>query len=108
MKFLLLFLSIYILSCDYGSFDKDKRQIMAKDAVRQQLPRHSRNFDITAFREDTLHNLPDSNFDRPLGYTLNYEYTDSTGQLQTKQATVVFTPEGHSVIKTISNSKSNQ
>lgn len=108
MKFLLLLLSICILSCDYGSFDKDKRQIMAKDAVRGQLPQHSRNFDITGFREDTLDRLPGSNFDRPLGYTLNYEYTDSTGQLQTKQATVVFTPDGHSVIKTSVNPKSNQ
>ena len=99
MKYLFIFLSICIISCDYGSFDKDKRQIMAKDAVREQLPRRSRNFDVTAFREDTLNGFPDSDFKRPIGYSLDYQFTDSTGQLQTRNATVVFTPDGHSIVK---------
>ena len=99
MKFLFLFLSIRIFSCDYGSFDKDKRQIMAKDAVREQLPRRSKNFDVTAFREDTLNAFADSDFKRPIGYSLDYQFTDSTGQIQTKKAIVVFTPDGHSIVK---------
>lgn len=103
MRYTILLLVVLLASCDYGSFDKDKRQIMAKDYIRSQLPSHSHDFDITAFREDTLNDSPDSNFKRPIAYTLNYSYTDSTGVLQTKTATVLFTPNGHSIISTLNH-----
>lgn len=100
MRYTLLLLIILLAGCDYGSFDKDKRQIMAKDFVRRHLPPRSRDFDVTGFREDTLKNYPDSNLKRPIGYTLNYQYTDSTGQLLQKTITMIFAPDGHSIVNT--------
>lgn len=101
MRYLIILLAIFFIGCDYGSFDKDKRQIMAKDYVHWHLPPHSTDFDVTSFREDTLNNMPDSNFKRPIGYMLEYHYTDSTRQIQQKRATVLFTPDGHSIITSI-------
>ena len=101
MRYVFILLVVFFTGCDYGSFDKDKRQIMAKDFIRRHLPAHSKDFDITAFREDTLSNQLDSNFKRPIGYTLDYHFTDSTGQVQGKKSTVLFTPDGHSIITTI-------
>ncbi len=97
----LCLLIIYLLplfSCDSGSFDKDKRQIIAKDVLRSHLPHHSKDFDVTGFREDTLSSWQESFFEHPIQYTLDYKYTDSTGAMQHKTGTVVFTPDGHSVI----------
>jgi hypothetical protein len=97
-----IFLSLlFFTSCDYGSFDKDKRQIMAKDYVRWHLPPHSTDFDVISFKEDTLNNMIDSNFKRPIAYTLSYHFTDSTNHIQQKTSTVLFTPDGHSIISTI-------
>jgi hypothetical protein len=101
MRYFIILFVIFFASCDYGSFDKDKRQIMAKDYIHWHLPPHSTDFDVTTFREDTLNNMPDSNFKRPIGYTLNYHFTDSTGHIQDKTETVLFTPDGHSIITTI-------
>jgi hypothetical protein len=101
MRYIIIFLLLFLASCDYGSFDKDKRQIMAKDYVGWHLPPHSTDFDVTSFREDTLNNMLDSNFKRPIGYTLDYYYTDSAKQVQQKKATVLFTPDGHSIITSI-------
>lgn len=102
MRYIIILSVLFFSSCDYGSFDKDKRQIMAKDYIHEHLPHHSTNFDVTAFREDTINNMLDSNFKRPIAYTLEYYFTDSTNQIQQKRTTVLFTPDGHSIITTIS------
>jgi hypothetical protein len=101
MRYLIILSVLFFASCDYGSFDKDKRQIMAKDYIHWHLPPHSNDFDVTGFREDTLNNMLDSNFKRPIAYTLDYYFTDSTRHVQQKKATVLFTPDGHSIITTI-------
>lgn len=101
MRYFIILFVIFFTSCDYGSFDKDKRQIMAKDYVRWHLPPHSTDFDVTSFREDTSNNMLDSNFKRPIGYTLDYHFTDSSKQVQEKRVTVLFTPDGHSIITAI-------
>jgi penicillin V acylase-like amidase (Ntn superfamily) len=98
----LLFASVLIFTrCDYGSFDKDKRQIMAKDYVEWHLPPHATEFDITAFHEDTVSDGIDSNFKHSLAYNLSYHFTDSSHQVQQKRTTVLFTPDGHSIITAI-------
>lgn len=101
MRCLLILLVIFFSGCDYGSFDKDKRQVMAKDYVHWHLPQHSSDFDVTSFKEDTINHMIDSNFYRPIAYTLGYRFTDSSNQVQHKTATVLFTPDGHSIITTI-------
>ena len=101
MRYFIILVLIFLASCDYGSFDKDKRQIMAKDYVRWNLPPHSTDFDITSFSEDTLSSMLDSNFKRPIRYTLVYHFTDSTKNVLQKKATILFTPDGHSIITTI-------
>jgi hypothetical protein len=101
MRYVIVLLAVFLTACDYGSFDKDKRQIMAKDYVREHLPPHATDFDITAFREDTLNSSPDSNFKRPIGYMLDYHFTDSTGRVQEERTVVVFTPDGHSIVNAI-------
>lgn len=45
----LYILILFISSCEAGNFDKDRRQIMAKDLIRSVVPR-TRSFDITGFR----------------------------------------------------------
>jgi hypothetical protein len=101
MRYIIILLLLFLASCDYGSFDKDKRQIMAKDYIHWHLPPHSTDFDVTSFKEDTLNNMLDSNFKRPISYTLDYRFTDSTKQVQQKTTTVLFTPDGHSIITSI-------
>jgi len=101
MRYFILFTVLFFTSCDYGSFDKDKREIMAKDYVHWHLPPHATDFDITSFREDTVNNMLDSNFKRPIAYTLDYHFTDSANHVQQKKATVLFTPDGHSIITAI-------
>lgn len=98
MRYTIILLILFLASCDYGSFDKDKRQILAKDKVRSKLPPHSTDFDITAFKEDTLTTWPDSNIKHPIRYTLNYKFSDSTNTLQSHKAEVIFAPDGHSII----------
>lgn len=97
MRYFFLFFMTVLTSCDYGSFDKDKRQITAKNVIYGQLPQHSSDFDILAFREDTLLRL-DSAIQKPIRYTETFTYKDSTGLVQTGRAEVLFANDGHSVI----------
>lgn len=98
MKYMLLiFLSIAVFSCENNSFDKDKRQLMAKREIRGKLE-NIQSFDLTSFKEDTLHDWKDSAFKHPIRYSFTVEYKDSTGALQNKEAFVLFTPDGKSVI----------
>ncbi len=104
MKYILLFLfTIIIFSCENHSFDSDKRQLTAKNEIREKLG-NIQSFNITDFKEDTLQEWPDTAFKNLIRYSLNVVYKDSTGALQNKKAFVVFTPDGKSVISSeISN-----
>ena len=104
MKYIFLFLfTIVIFSCENNSFDRDKRQLIAKDEIRGKLS-GIQSFDITGFKEDTLHEGIDGTFKNPIRYTLQVVYKDSAGVLQNKEGFVVFTPDGKSVISSrISN-----
>src|SRR4051794_775106 len=98
MKYILLFIiTITFCCCENNTFDRDKRQLIAKSEIREKL-KNIRGFDITSFKEDTLHDSPDAS-QNPIRYTLNIVYKDSTGTLQNKEAFVLFTPDGKSVIK---------
>lgn len=98
MKHIFLFLpAIIILSCENHSFDSDKRQLIAKDEIRGKL-RGVQSFDITDFKEDTLHEWTDTTFKNVIRYKLNVVYKDSAGAMQNKEGFVVFTPDGQSVI----------
>jgi hypothetical protein len=101
MRYILLIIFPLLLAgCEATSFDKDKRQIEAKDEIRAMLPRAARSFDVINFKEDTLASWKDSSFKHPVQYTLDFVYTDSTGALQQKTGQVVFTPDGRSIIQT--------
>jgi hypothetical protein len=98
MRYLLFSLLVTgFYSCENPRFDKDKRQIIAKDEIRTKLHK-ARSFDITGFKEDTLLNYPDSAFKNPIRYTLDFVYKDSANVLQKKTGVVLFTPDGNSVI----------
>ena len=104
MKYsLFIFLLFIFFSCENPRFDKDKRQLIAKDEIRNKLHR-ARSFDITGFKEDTLSNFPDTTFKRPIRYTLDFVYKDSNNVLQKKKGIVIFTPDGNSIISTIIDS----
>lgn len=100
MRYILfIFFPLLVAGCEATSFDKDKRQIEAKDAIRATLPPYSKAFDVINFKEDTL-SVSDSFFTRPIQYTLDFVYNDSTGVQQQKTGKVLFTPNGRSIIKT--------
>lgn len=101
--FLFCFLLFAFCSCENHRFDKDKRQLIAKDEIRYKL-RRARSFDITGFKEDTLSNYADSLIMRPIRYTLDFVYKDSNNVLQKKRGEVIFTPDGRSVINSIIDS----
>lgn len=94
-----IFFGVLLLSCDNGSFDKDKRQIAAKDAIREQLPRASHHFEITDFREDTLPAPGGPVFKQVIRYSLDFRYQDSAGRVQERTGYVFFTPDGKSLIQ---------
>jgi hypothetical protein len=99
MRYTFLFFLLLLFSCESSSFDKDKRQIAAKDAIRDQLPRASRQFEVIRFREDTLPAWRDTIFNQPIRYTLDFRYKDSTETVQQRRGYVVFTPDGKSIIQ---------
>ena len=100
MRYTLILLILFLAGCDSGSFDKDKRQIIAKNVLHSQLPPHATDFDITSFREDTVPKM-DSAFKNAIRYTMNFEYTDSTKTMQMARGEVYFAPDGHSVIGSV-------
>lgn len=97
MKYLLFLFLLAMAACETHSFERDKRQILAKDEIRKQL-RGFRAYSITGFKEDTLKTWTDSVIIHPIRYTLDFVY-DSLGHPQNKQAVVIFTPEGNSIIR---------
>ena len=97
MRYLLLLLLVTLIGCENQSFESDKRQIVAKNEIRSHL-RKARSFDVTAFKEDVIDAYPDTTIKHPLRYTLDFSYTDSSGQNQRKKGVVIFTPDGKSVL----------
>ncbi len=96
-KLLFCFVPLLVFSCDNSRFDKDKRQIIAKDEIIKKNSR-STAFEITSFKEDTLQSWPDSAFKHPIRYSLDLIYKDSANVWQRKRGTVIFTPDGNSII----------
>lgn len=92
------FVVLLFSGCENANFSKDSRQIAAKDAIREMLPRKARNFDVVAFNEDTLPTWTDTTVKQPIRYRLNFVYTDSTGAIQNKTGFAVFTPDGRSML----------
>ncbi len=99
MRYLPVFLLLFLAACEAHNFDRDKRQIIAKDQLRSQL-RGNRSISITNFQEDTLANWPGITVAHPIRYSLDFVFKDSTGELQGKKAVVIFTPEGNDVLAT--------
>ena len=95
----IILLSLLLLSCESSSFDKDRRQIAAKDEIRARIPFAAKDFDVTGFREDTLAQWTDTMIKRPIEYTLNFVYRDSTGRLLQNTGHVFFTPDGKSILQ---------
>lgn len=95
-----IFFFVLLCSCDNGSFDKDKRQIAAKNVIREQLPRAAHHFEITQFREDTLPAPGGPEFKQVIRYTLHFHYQDSAERMQERTGYVFFTPDGKSLIQT--------
>ncbi len=94
----LLVIALMLAGCASSYLEKDKRQIIAKNEVRQRLPENAALFDISNFGEDTLTTLGAAH---PLiRYTIDFHYQDSTGNIVQKKGTVLFTPDGSSLIKT--------
>jgi len=98
MKYNIIFLLIVLAACEPRNFDRDKRQIIAKDFARQQL-HGAPGFDVTGFREDTLKAWPDSMIIHPIRYTLDIVFNDSLGNRQNKTAEVIFTPGGNDILR---------
>ena len=98
MKFTLAILVIILCSCETNSFDSDKRQIMAKNAIRQKVQGDRSSFTVTGFKEDTLRTYGDTLIKKPLQYTLYFTQKDSVGQLQSHTGVALFTSRGNSLL----------
>ena len=98
MKILLAFLVILFCSCETNRFDSDKRQIIAKDAIRRKVQGDRSSFTVTAFKEDTLLTYTDTLIKKPIQYTLYFTHKDSLGQVHPETGIAVFTNKGNSLI----------
>jgi hypothetical protein len=98
MRFHLLPIIVLVLfACNSAGFERDERQIIAKDIIRKKIP-YSHSFDVVSFRQDTVLNWPDDNIKSPVSYTLEITYQDSTDAFISKKAIVIFTPVGNTVL----------
>ena len=95
---ILLFMIPVFFACESTNFDSDKRQIMAKDEIRSKLQK-IHDYDITAFREDTIAAGANDDFKKLIRYRLSVQYMDSNNALQKKTGDVFFTPDGKSIIR---------
>lgn len=97
---MLLFVFIWpvFFSCETHNFDRDKRQIMAKDEIRSKLHK-IHDYDITGFREDTVDANGEAGLKKEIRYQLDFQYIDSSNILQKKTGDVFFTPDGNSVMR---------
>ncbi len=98
MRCTALVLLVFLLGCETRSFDRDKRQIAAKDAIRHQLSPSARHFEIVRFKEDTLAGWSNPLLKRPIRYTLHFTYLDSAQTWQQETGSVLFSPNGQSIL----------
>lgn len=92
-----LFISALFFSCENHRQAADMTQLMAKNEIVNKL--HNVNsFDITGFKEETIHNPTDTNFKKMIRYILYITYIDSNKIVQNKKGIVFFTPDGKSII----------
>lgn len=96
-KLQLLIIVPFLFSCESHRFDSDKRQIEAKNVIEGQLHKVN-DFNITAFKEDTIHETGNPDFKKEIRYSLDIEYIDSNKIIQKKKGMVFFTPDGQSII----------
>ena len=91
---------LLFFSCETSHFESDKRQIIAKDAIRSGLKGAARSsFTVTGFKEDTLQTYAaDTLIKKPILYTLLFTLKDSTGQLVQHTGNVLFTNTGNSLL----------
>ncbi|HSV09691.1 MAG TPA: hypothetical protein VLI68_02910 [Hanamia sp.] len=95
--FLFIIFASLFFSCENHRFDSDKRQIAAKNEIRNKLE-YPRAFDVTGFKEDTVESQNESDFKKQIRYSLDVEYFDSNKVLQKKKGIVMFSPDGQSII----------
>jgi hypothetical protein len=100
MRIILLLLTVVFLSCEKHTFDSDHRQIVAKNLLRQTVKNRS-TFDVLQFKEDTLDQYSGTTIERPIRYTIEYVFSDSSNTLVHRIGEVIFTPDGKSVLETI-------
>jgi hypothetical protein len=100
MRILLLLITLVFFSCEKHTFDSDHRQIVAKNLLRQTVI-NNRTFDVLQFKEDTLDHHPGTTIERPIRYTIEYVFSDSSNTRVRKTGEVIFTPDGKSVLETI-------
>lgn len=93
-KIIVLLVIISFSSCATKSFQADRRQLIAKNIVREKIGR-VKDYDILSFKEDTVANVDGK---PALQYTLEVSYKDSAGNLQKNKGIVLFTEEGNQVI----------
>ncbi|HEY5463597.1 MAG TPA: hypothetical protein VIJ95_10110 [Hanamia sp.] len=86
-----------IYSCENHRDAADMTQLMAKNEIVNKLHKVN-SLDITGFKEETIHNPPDTNFKKMIRYVLYITYIDSNKILQNKKGIVLFTPDGKSII----------
>lgn len=80
------------VSCENHRFDSDKRQIIAKDAIRDQLHK-VQDFNVIHFNEDTVETA-DSNFKKQIRYSMDIVFLDSNKVSHQQKAIVWFTASG--------------
>ncbi len=84
--------------CQSRGFERDQRQLIAKDLVLQKVPERN-GIRMLHFREDTLNTPVDTLFQKPIQYTLFFSYKDSMDQLKNGKGVVVFDPAGRAVLR---------
>ena len=85
-------------SCQSRGFERDQRQLIAKDLVLQKVTEQS-GLRMLHFREDTLDTPADTLFKKTIQYTLFFSYKDSMNQLKNGKGEVVFDPTGRAVLR---------
>ncbi len=99
MRYISCLLLLALAACESQNYEADKRQILAKNALRKQL-RSFNEYSIIGFKEDTLQTWTDSVIIHPIRYSINFNYKDSTGILQYKTGEVTFTSQGNAILRT--------
>ena len=99
MKFsLLCILLLALAGCRSRGFEGDRRQLVAKDMIRELNPQ-MHHFQVLGYKEDTRSTPYDSNLKRPIAYTIDFSYADSLNEEHTARGVVLFDPTGRAVLR---------